>query len=199
MHDMVIRLCARTVSRDHHARSYAICKLCYEKYRISDAWSFTHQSHHFKELQNSCIIYSVLIVVIAHESGIIHKSQSSHLQTDMWLSFPDRETHFPLPDRGIHPTAELQPACIISCVESVTDNTFILYPYLAQRRPLKSTKSSIIQAEAQCPPSTLKSVPVINPLPSASIYTVGALKSSGTPSRPSSAPRIQVSSTSGFS
>ena len=118
MHDMVIRLYARTVSRDHHARFYAICKLCYEKYRILDALSFTHQSHHFKELRNSCIIYSVLIVVIAHQSGIIHKSQSSYLQTDMWLSFPDRETHFPLPDRGIHPTA---PACMHRFMRRISD------------------------------------------------------------------------------
>lgn len=52
-------------------------------------------------------------------------------------------------------------------------------------------------ADAQCPPSTLRSAPVIHELPSASKKTAGALKSSGTPSLPSKAPAIHVFSTSG--
>jgi hypothetical protein len=53
------------------------------------------------------------------------------------------------------------------------------------------------QAAAVCPPSTLKSVPVMKLLPLESKNTAGALKSSGAPSLPSRAPAIHVFSTSG--
>jgi hypothetical protein len=54
-----------------------------------------------------------------------------------------------------------------------------------------------IYTAAVCPPSTLKSVPVMKLLPRESKKTAGALKSSGAPRRPSNAPAIQVFSTSG--
>lgn len=53
------------------------------------------------------------------------------------------------------------------------------------------------QAAAVCPPSTLKSVPVMKLLPLESKNTAGALKSSGAPSLPRRAPAIHVFSTSG--
>lgn len=53
-------------------------------------------------------------------------------------------------------------------------------------------------AEAQWPPSTLRSAPVMNELPCDSRNTAGALKSSGAPSLPRSAPAIQIFSSSGF-
>ena len=52
-------------------------------------------------------------------------------------------------------------------------------------------------ADAQCPPSTLKSAPVMNELPAPSKKMAGALKSSGAPSRFNRAPAIQIFSSSG--
>lgn len=58
--------------------------------------------------------------------------------------------------------------------------------------------SSPPQADAQCPPSTLRSAPVIQELPGDSKKTVGALKSSGAPNRFNNAPAIHIFSKSGF-
>jgi hypothetical protein len=63
--------------------------------------------------------------------------------------------------------------------------------------PRSSPFVHLIYADAQCPPSTLRSAPVMKLLPGASRNTVGALKSSGSPSLSKSAPAIQVFSTSG--
>lgn len=54
-----------------------------------------------------------------------------------------------------------------------------------------------VHAEAQWPPSTLKSAPVMKELPSDSKKTAGALNSTGVESLPRSAPAIHVFSTSG--
>lgn len=60
------------------------------------------------------------------------------------------------------------------------------------------TQHSPTYAEAQWPPSTLRSAPVMNELPCDRRNTAGALKSSGAPSLPRSAPAIQTFSRSGF-
>ncbi|KAK4106416.1 Dak1-domain-containing protein [Parathielavia hyrcaniae] len=80
-------------------------------------------------------------------------------------------------------------------------NTHHGYAQYLSSRFFKSEPFEIVYlldyADAQWPPSTLKSAPVMNELPAPSRKTAGALKSSGAPSRSSSAPAIQIFSSSG--
>lgn len=70
----------------------------------------------------------------------------------------------------------------------------LLQPHTTQQGSFSTS-----HADAQWPPSILRSAPVIQELAGASKKIAGPLKSAGAPKRPSIAPLIQVSSISGSS